>query len=75
MIQILKDFKSKTFKELNDNMAFKTMILNICEHRAENYRYWKPSKHGFILITNESFLEFDWNNKDYFCITESNVYS
>ena len=75
MKQILKDFKSKTFKELNNNMAFKTMILNICEHREEKYRYWKPSKDGFILITNESFLEFSWTNKDYFCTSEANVYS
>lgn len=75
MKELLKDFKCKDYKELNKESAFKMMILNICNYRNEKYRYWKPGKGGFILITDKSFLEFEWKNKDYKCIVESDIYS
>jgi len=59
MKQLLKDFNCKDYKELNKEGAFKMMLINICEHRKEKYRYWKPIKKGFVLITNESYLELD----------------
>ncbi len=75
MKQLLEDFKCKEYKELNKEGAFKMMLINICEHRKETYRYWKPTKKGFILITNESYLEFNWIEKDYRCTLDSNIYS
>ena len=73
--QLLIDFGVKTTKELNKEQAFKIMLLNICKHRGEEYRYWKSSRNGFILITNQSFLEFEWKDKEYNCIVDSLIYS
>jgi len=75
MRQLLKDFNCNTYNELNELPAFKIMLLNICKHRKESYRYWRPIKNGFILITKESYLEFLWVKKDYLCNVESNIYS
>lgn len=74
MKQLLEDFKCKDYKELNKEGSFKMMLINICGHRKETYRYWKPTKKGFALITNESYLEFSWIEKDYRCTLDSNIY-
>lgn len=75
MKQLLKDFNCNSFDELNKDGAFKMMLLNICNHRGEHYKYWKPDKKGFILITDEAYLKFYWENKDYKCMIEANIYS
>ena len=75
MRQLLEDFKCKDYKELNKEGAFKIMLINICRHRKESYRYWKPTKKGFVLITNESYLEFYWIERNYRCTLDSNIYS
>jgi len=74
MEKMLKDFNCKNYKELNKEGSFKMMLLNICKHRNENYRSWKPTKIGFILITNKSYLVFNWSKKDYNCVIEANIY-
>ena len=50
MKQLLEDFKCKDYKELNKEGAFKMMLINICEYRKETYRYWKPTKKGFLAL-------------------------
>ena len=71
----LKQFGCKTFTDLNKNAAFKMTLLNICDHRSEKYRFWRPIKYGFVLITDKSYLEFEFLCGEYKCVLDANIYS